>query len=251
MVKSPLAFAVLIMALLVTVPALAARKCVGSDPCSACTTCSGCKHCKNGGTCGTCAPSWREPAKRTSPTVSVPLTPPVRSIDRPAIPVRESPQSTATATENGVHVLFSPHGGCTAAIVQHIEKAKLSVRVLAYRLTSVPIVKAMREAHARGVKVQVVLDGSQQSEKYSDATNFHNEGMNVLIDHDHAIAHNKVMIIDAKTIITGSFNFSAAAEEKNSENLLIIEDHPKLAAAYLADFEKHQQHARPYIPPKR
>ena len=44
------------------------------------------------------------------------------------------------------------------------------------------------------------------------------------IDAEHAIAHNKVMIIDGETVITGSFNFTKAAEENNAENLLIIHD---------------------------
>ena len=46
----------------------------------------------------------------------------------------------------------------------------------------------------------------------------------VLIDAKHAIAHNKVMIIDGKTVITGSFNFTKAAEEQNAESLVIIKD---------------------------
>jgi len=62
----------------------------------------------------------------------------------------------------------------------------------------------------------------------------------------HAIAHNKVMLIDRKTIITGSFNFSAAAEDRNAENLLVIGDDPALYAAYAENFAAHLAHAERY-----
>lgn len=55
--------------------------------------------------------------------------------------------------------------------------------------------------------------------------------MPVLIDAKHAIAHNKVIVIDGETVLTGSFNFTKAAQDKNAENLLILHDR-KLAAQY-------------------
>ena len=66
------------------------------------------------------------------------------------------------------------------------------------------------------------------------------------IDDQHAIAHSKVMVIDSKTIITGSFNFTKAAEEKNAENLLVITDAPELVQAYEANIRLHADHAHPY-----
>jgi phosphatidylserine/phosphatidylglycerophosphate/cardiolipin synthase-like enzyme len=67
-----------------------------------------------------------------------------------------------------------------------------------------------------------------------------------MIDGNHAISHNKVMIIDGETVITGSFNFTKAAQEKNAENLLIIHD-PALAAQYAQNWDAHRQHSQPYI----
>ena len=74
-------------------------------------------------------------------------------------------------------------------------------------------------AHKRGIKVEVILDKSQRTQKYSSATFLYNQGILVKIDAQHAIAHDKVMIIDGETVITGSFNFAKAAEESNAENL--------------------------------
>ena len=72
--------------------------------------------------------------------------------------------------------------------------------------------------------------------------------MPVYIDDQHAIAHNKVMIIDGGTVITGSFNFSKAAEQSNAENLLILRGNPPLAALYAQNFRFHLGHATPYQP---
>ncbi len=115
----------------------------------------------------------------------------------------------------------------------------------AYSFTSAPIAKALVEAHRRGVKAQVILDKSQRTEKYSSADFLHNMGSAVRIDARHAIAHNKVMLIDGQTVITGSFNFTRAAEEKNAENLLVVRDRA-LAEKYTENWRRHAEHAEEY-----
>jgi phosphatidylserine/phosphatidylglycerophosphate/cardiolipin synthase-like enzyme len=67
-----------------------------------------------------------------------------------------------------------------------------------------------------------------------------------MIDANHAIAHIKIFIIDGEMIITGSFNFTKVAQEKNAENLLIIRD-PALAAQYTQNWQAHAQHSQPYV----
>ena len=120
-----------------------------------------------------------------------------------------------------------------------------TVLVQAYSFTSAPIAKALLAAHKRGVKVEVILDKSQKSEKYSEADFLVNMGIPVQIDAKHAIAHNKIMVIDGQTVITGSFNFTRAAEEHNAENLLVIRS-PELAAKYAANWKVHADHSDPY-----
>ena len=127
---------------------------------------------------------------------------------------------------------FSPRGGATRAVVDALNAARQSVLVQAYSFTSAPIAKALGEAHKRGVKVEVILDKSNQSKTYSSADFVAHTGIVTLIDGAHAIAHNKVMVIDGETVITGSFNFTTAAEQKNAENLLVIHD------TALADLKK-------------
>lgn len=144
-----------------------------------------------------------------------------------------------------IEVSFSPRGGCTDAVVRELQAAKESVLVQAYSFTSVPIAKALLEAHKRGLTVQVILDKSQRTEKYSSATFLKNSGIPTFIDTAHAIAHNKVMVIDKQIVITGSFNFTKAAEESNAENLLVIRD-AALAAKYTANWEAHLRHSQLY-----
>jgi phosphatidylserine/phosphatidylglycerophosphate/cardiolipin synthase-like enzyme len=143
-------------------------------------------------------------------------------------------------------VYFSPHGGATDAMVREVNAATQQILVQAYTFTSAPIAKALVEAHQRGLKILVVLDKSNETEKYSAATFLLNAGIQTLIDDQHAIAHNQVMVIDSATVITGSFNFTKAAEEKNAENVLVMKDAPELVTAYEANIQAHAAHAHPY-----
>jgi phosphatidylserine/phosphatidylglycerophosphate/cardiolipin synthase-like enzyme len=142
-------------------------------------------------------------------------------------------------------VYFSPHGGATESIIRELNKAKSTVLVQAYSFTSAPIAKALLNAHKRGVKVEVILDKSQRTQKYSSPTFLYNQGIPVEIDPQHAIAHNKVMIIDGEAVITGSFNFTKAAKENNAENLLVIKDR-KLAERYTENCQEHDKHSEFY-----
>ncbi|MCX6145492.1 MAG: phospholipase D family protein [Ignavibacteriales bacterium] len=142
-------------------------------------------------------------------------------------------------------VYFSPHGAATGAINHSVDNAKESILVQAYSFTSVPVAEALIRAHKRGVKVQVLLDRSQRTQKNSIVDILVSAGIPTLIDAAHAIAHNKVMIIDNEIVVTGSFNFTKAAEERNAENLLIIHS-KELSARYLANWQAHQRHSMPY-----
>jgi phosphatidylserine/phosphatidylglycerophosphate/cardiolipin synthase-like enzyme len=149
-----------------------------------------------------------------------------------------------------VQVFFSPKGGATDAVADALDHATNTVLVQAYSFTSAPIAQALVSAHRRGVKVQVILDHSQRTEKYSEADFLRHNGIPTLIDARHAIAHNKIMIIDAYLVLTGSFNFTRAAEEHNAENLLVIND-PALAKQYIANWQAHEQHSEPFDRPDK
>ena len=91
----------------------------------------------------------------------------------------------------------------------------------------------------------MILDKSQRTEKYSSADFVSHAGIPTLIDDKHAIAHNKVMVLDGQTVITGSFNFTKAAEQNNAENLLVIRD-KTIAEKYTANWRAHAEHSERY-----
>jgi len=154
--------------------------------------------------------------------------------------------SDLTLNNTPTQVYFSPDGGCTEAIINEISHAKSEILIQAYSFTSVPIAKALVSAHKKGIHVEIILDKSNKSKKYSAGDFTAHMGVTTYIDSKHAIAHNKIIIIDKETVITGSFNFTKAAEEKNAENLLIIRNN-KLAEIYIDNWNKHKNHSDIYL----
>jgi phosphatidylserine/phosphatidylglycerophosphate/cardiolipin synthase-like enzyme len=141
-----------------------------------------------------------------------------------------------------IEVYFSPQSGSTTAIIREIDRARSEILVQAYSFTSAPIAHALLKAHRRGIKVEVILDKSQKNQKYSSFTFLTNTGIPTYIDAEHTIAHNKIILIDRSVVITGSFNFTKAAEEKNAENLLIIRS-KELTKLYLDNWFRHRNHS--------
>jgi len=153
---------------------------------------------------------------------------------------------THIAPPASIEVGFSPNGGAQELILKAIATAKSSIHVLAYSFTSKPVASALLVAHKRGVKIYVVVDKSQRTEKYTSATFLANQGIPVRIDAKHSIQHNKVLIIDQQHIQTGSYNYSSAADRSNAENAIVIWANPQLAQLYLVDWMKHWEHAEAY-----
>lgn len=160
-------------------------------------------------------------------------------------PLALAPATEVNLTSAPAQVYFSPKGGCTEAVVNALDKAKESVYVQAYSFTSEPIADALVRAKSRCHKVVVILDKSQLTAKNTMLSLVADADIETYIDKKHAIAHNKVMVIDGSTVITGSFNFTNAAEYKNAENLLII-DSKELAKQYYDNFMNHKSHSVRY-----
>ncbi len=150
--------------------------------------------------------------------------------------VNGSPPPTIVPAVGTIEVAFSPNNGATTTVINAIREAKQTILVSAYSFTSKDIANALLQAKQNGISIKIILDKSQASQKYSSATFFANQGFDLRIAVKYAIYHDKVMIIDDKTVITGSFNFTKAAESKNAENVLIIRDNPTLANLYTQDW---------------
>ena len=145
-----------------------------------------------------------------------------------------------------VEVCFVPSTlapSCTDLAVKQIAAAKTSIYVMAYSFTSKPIELALVAAKKRGVDVQVILDKSNVGYKYSGLSVMQAAGIPTTVDDSHAIAHNKVIVIDENVVVGGSFNYTNAAQHANAENMTVTKD-AKLAALYLANWKLHRAHAK-------
>jgi phosphatidylserine/phosphatidylglycerophosphate/cardiolipin synthase-like enzyme len=141
---------------------------------------------------------------------------------------------------------FTPGQNCEGLIVAEIEAARRAILLQAYSFTSRPIAAALMAAKRRGVDVRAVLDKSQRMERYSGATFLADAGIPVVIDELPAIAHNKVLVIDDATIITGSFNFTRAAQERNAENVFVVHGDREIARRYAENWRSRARVSVPY-----
>jgi len=147
--------------------------------------------------------------------------------------------SSAFAVSNSPYfVCFTPpHKQCGHFISNHINQAKESIYVQAYGFTHTEIIDSLIEATKRGVKVEIILDSSNFSaKKLVLIEELKKLGIKIHKATVSGIAHNKIMIIDKKKVITGSFNFTESADKRNAENVLVVVD-KKLANKYLSNWE--------------
>lgn len=141
-------------------------------------------------------------------------------------------KTTPFSTNTSYAVCFTPGQDCEGMIVNEIKHAKKCILLQAYSFTSTPIAKALTEAKQRGVDVRAILDKSQRKEKYTGATFLKHAGIPVVIDEQPAIAHSKIFVFDQVSVLTGSFNFTKSAQERNAENLIVIKGDANLVRAY-------------------
>lgn len=152
-----------------------------------------------------------------------------------------------------LEIAFSPNQGAEELVVKLIGSAKYEIRVMAYSFTSAPVVRALLAAKKRGVAVSIVADeksnlsdsgGGQKAKAAFGAMSI--AGIDVRTTDAFAIAHDKVMVADQRHTLTGSFNFSASAESRNSENVLVNWNNTDLAGIYLKHFQRNHSLSRPY-----
>lgn len=167
----------------------------------------------------------------------------------PAVPGRGS--FDAVPASGVIEYAFTPGGDAAGLVVRAVRSARKTVSVQAFSFTHKNIAQALIDAHLRGVKVEVIADANQiELIEHNVIPMLAEAGVPVLLDAEHASAHDKVMVIDPDgerpTVVTGSFNFTFAAQYRNSENLLVLRGNRELAHAYLENWRRHRSHARPY-----
>ena len=136
-----------------------------------------------------------------------------------------------------VFTYFSPGSDTISPLLREIKSAEQSIHFMAFAFTHDTLGSAMRDRFKSGIDVQGVFE-KRQVDKYSEFETMKKAGLPVILDRNRGTMHHKVIVIDGETVITGSYNFSKNAEERNDENLLIIKGNREIAAAYLAEFAK-------------
>ena len=155
-------------------------------------------------------------------------------------------QGTAT-----IQYAFSPDGNAAELVISAIDSARGEILVQAFSFTHERIADALVRAHRRGAEVQVIVDpGQVELIEHNVVGALAHAGIPVYTDAAHSSAHDKVMVIDARgtlpLVVTGSFNFTFAAQYRNAENVLVISGNRELVHAYLANWKRHRAHAAPY-----
>lgn len=151
--------------------------------------------------------------------------------------------SSITLFPMDIRVYFSPNGGCLRAIVQEINRAKKNIKILAYRFTSRIMIRALAKARQRGVEIEAVLDGERTRDRFSRHEDLKKAGVELYLDYSVKHMHDKVMMFDSTTVITGSYNFTTLAERGNSENILVIRS-PYIYRRYLSHFHQRKIKSR-------
>jgi phosphatidylserine/phosphatidylglycerophosphate/cardiolipin synthase-like enzyme len=132
-------------------------------------------------------------------------------------------------------ICFTPRQDCTEKIINTIDSAKKTIFLQGYYFTDINIANALIDAKNRGVKIEIILDKTQRNNAYSTYGYLSRKDIPIYIDYKARIAHNKVIIVDAETTITGSFNYTTSAQLYNAENIIIIKD-KIIAAKYYGNF---------------
>ena len=159
--------------------------------------------------------------------------------------VSETPHPSLTIDGTPLNIYFSPADHLQSALLPLMNNAQSSIYFLAYSFTADPLGNAIRQHAAAGVKVAGVMETDQvRSDIGTENAAFRNAGLDVHLDGHPGLMHHKVFIIDNKIVVMGSYNFTASAEKRNDENLIVI-NNPDIAAQYMKEFQRVYAVAHP------
>lgn len=151
----------------------------------------------------------------------------------------EPSEPALVQTQDGIicQTCFTPTHHCLPLILETIQKAQQTIKVQAYSFTSKEIAEALLKAHQRGVKVIIIADKNNRTAAHTQVRDLKSQGIDVWFDTKLAIAHNKIIILDESIVLTGSYNFTAGAEYRNAENLILIRN-KDIAQQYVHNFNR-------------
>lgn len=139
-------------------------------------------------------------------------------------------------------IYFTPPAGAAHGLIKHLDGAQKSIRVMAYGFTSLDLSDALIRAKRRGVLVELIQDERSAQSNQGAIAPLIQVDIEVRNDARHAIAHNKIMIIDDEIVVTGSYNFTVSAEKRNAENFIVIKSEYAVRR-YSENWKTHWAHS--------
>lgn len=133
---------------------------------------------------------------------------------------------------------FSPGGTAQVRVLQTINSAQLSADIAAYELTSWPVADALAAAAYRGVAVRLVAVAGANHQAWLPAHQLACAGIPVRLSSRYRIMHNKFIVTGNNLVETGSFNFTAAAADRNAENVVVINSDSAVTDEYQTEFNR-------------
>lgn len=159
---------------------------------------------------------------------------------RPEVPTQEIEQGAPVISElkpNQIACFFSPGGEIRKVIRDELDRAKEEILIAMYDLTMRTLARALERAHGRGVKIRILFDRTQVEGPFSKYRYLKKRGIDCRVEHFEGVFHHKFCVIDRRLVLTGSYNWTASAEFRNQENLVLISE-PRVAEGFYRKFEE-------------
>ena len=141
---------------------------------------------------------------------------------------------------------FSHGQDCRLDIEQAMETALSELLICVFTISDDRLSDAIMAAHRSGLTVRVISDNDKMHDRGSDVERLSQAGVNVRIDRSPEHMHHKFMVIDGRTVMTGSYNWTRSAETRNEENIIAVDD-PLLATRFSEEFERIWKLAEPPV----
>lgn len=151
--------------------------------------------------------------------------------------VRNANSALIMTSRDLSEVFFSPGESCRATIIEQISSAVRQLKICVFTISDDRITNAIVTAHKKGVDVKILTDNDKSLDLGSDINLLATEGIPIKMDNTSNHMHHKFMVIDERTVLTGSYNWTQSAARFNHENLILTND-GGVVKSFLNEFDK-------------
>jgi mitochondrial cardiolipin hydrolase len=144
---------------------------------------------------------------------------------------------TPTPPLTSSDAFFSPGDACRNVIINQVQAATTQLKICVFTISDDLITNALLTAHKKGVRVQVLTDNDKSQDEGSDVDQIARVGIPVKIDNTPNHMHHKFMVVDQRTLLTGSYNWTRSAARYNHENILLTKE-AGIVKSFSKEFEQ-------------